>query len=37
MNTLLPRGAWSGLFCSKLRIDLPMQSGKGYSFNVKDG
>jgi len=28
-------GAWSGLFCSKLDIDLPMQSGKGYSFNVK--
>jgi D-amino-acid dehydrogenase len=32
---VIATGAWSGLFCSKLGIDLPMQSGKGYSFNVK--
>ena len=29
-------GAWSGVFCSKLGIDLPMQSGKGYSFTLND-
>ena len=29
-------GAWSGTLCSKLGIDLPMQSGKGYSFTVND-
>jgi len=28
-------GAWSGIFCEKLGLDLPMQSGKGYSFNIK--
>lgn len=29
-------GAWSGTLCSKLGIDLPMQSGKGYSFTLND-
>ena len=29
-------GAWSGVFFSKLGIDLPMQSGKGYSFTLHD-
>jgi D-amino-acid dehydrogenase len=31
---VIATGAWSGLFCSKLKIDLPMQSGKGYSFTL---
>ncbi len=26
---VIATGAWSGVFCSKLGIDLPMQSGKG--------
>ena len=29
-------GAWSGDFCSRLGVDLPMQSGKGYSFTLSD-
>ena len=29
-------GAWSGNLCSRLNIDLPMQSGKGYSFTLSD-
>jgi D-amino-acid dehydrogenase len=31
---ILATGAWSGILCSKLGIDLPMQSGKGYSFMI---
>ena len=31
---VIATGAWSGIFCSKLKIDLPMQSGKGYSFTL---
>ncbi|MBL0739829.1 NAD(P)/FAD-dependent oxidoreductase [Chryseolinea lacunae] len=31
---VIATGAWSGLFCSKLDLDLPMQSGKGYSFTL---
>jgi D-amino-acid dehydrogenase len=31
---ILATGAWSGIFSSRLKIDLPMQGGKGYSFNV---
>jgi D-amino-acid dehydrogenase len=31
---VIATGAWSGIFCSKLGIDLPMQSGKGYSFTL---
>ena len=31
---IIATGAWSGIFCSKLKIDLPMQSGKGYSFTL---
>lgn len=33
---VIAAGAWSGLFCSKLGIDLPMQSGKGYSFTLEN-
>jgi D-amino-acid dehydrogenase len=33
---IIATGAWSGPFCSKLNIDLPMQSGKGYSFTLQD-
>jgi D-amino-acid dehydrogenase len=33
---IIAAGAWSGLLCSKLGIDLPMQSGKGYSFTMND-
>ena len=33
---VLACGAWSGLYSAKLKLDLPMQGGKGYSFNVKD-
>jgi D-amino-acid dehydrogenase len=29
-------GAWSGHLCSRLGIDLPMQSGKGYSFTLDE-
>ncbi len=29
-------GAWSGILCSRLNIDLPMQSGKGYSFTLSE-
>lgn len=31
---IVAAGAWSGLLCSRLGIDLPMQSGKGYSFTL---
>lgn len=31
---ILATGAWSGVFSSRLKIDLPMQGGKGYSFNI---
>ncbi len=33
---VIATGAWSGIFCSKLDIALPMQSGKGYSFTLND-
>jgi D-amino-acid dehydrogenase len=33
---IIATGAWSGVFCEKLGIDLPMQSGKGYSFTLTD-
>lgn len=33
---IVATGAWSGEFCAKLGLDLPMQSGKGYSFTVPD-
>jgi D-amino-acid dehydrogenase len=33
---VIATGAWSGVLCSKLGIDLPMQSGKGYSFTLND-
>jgi len=35
-DIVIATGAWSGVFCSKLGIDLPMQSGKGYSFTLND-
>jgi D-amino-acid dehydrogenase len=31
---IVATGAWSGVFCSKLGLDIPMQSGKGYSFTL---
>jgi D-amino-acid dehydrogenase len=31
---IVAAGAWSGMLCSRLSIDLPMQSGKGYSFTL---
>ena len=31
---IVAAGAWSGMLCSRLNIDLPMQSGKGYSFTL---
>ncbi|HTJ52480.1 MAG TPA: FAD-dependent oxidoreductase [Cyclobacteriaceae bacterium] len=31
---VLAAGAWSGIFSSKLGIDLPLQGGKGYSFTL---
>jgi D-amino-acid dehydrogenase len=33
---IIATGAWSGVFCEKLCIDIPMQSGKGYSFTLTD-
>jgi len=33
---VIATGAWSGIVCSWLDIDLPMQSGKGYSFTLHD-
>ncbi len=33
---IIATGAWSGIFCSKLKLDVPMQSGKGYSFTLQD-
>lgn len=33
---IVATGGWSGIFCSRLNIDLPMQSGKGYSFTLTD-
>lgn len=33
---VLAGGAWSGLIGAKLGIDIPMQGGKGYSFNIHD-
>ncbi|RAW02283.1 NAD(P)/FAD-dependent oxidoreductase [Pseudochryseolinea flava] len=33
---VIATGAWSGVFCAKLGIDLPMQSGKGYSFTLNN-
>jgi D-amino-acid dehydrogenase len=33
---IVAAGAWSGILCSRLGIDLPMQSGKGYSFTFDE-
>jgi D-amino-acid dehydrogenase len=33
-NYVLAAGAWSGIFSSKLGLDLPLQGGKGYSFTL---
>jgi D-amino-acid dehydrogenase len=33
---IIATGAWSGVFCEKMGIDIPMQSGKGYSFTLTD-
>jgi len=33
---VLATGSWSGLIASKLKISLPMQAGKGYSFTLQN-
>ena len=33
---LLCAGAWSGRLAQKLKLQLPMQGGKGYSFDLKE-
>lgn len=33
---IIATGAWSGFLCARLGIDLPMQSGKGYSFTINN-
>lgn len=35
-EVIITTGAWSGELCSKLGIQLPMQSGKGYSFTLNE-
>lgn len=33
---IIATGAWSGIFASRLGIDIPLQGGKGYSFTLND-
>lgn len=33
---IISTGSWSGLLIKKLKITLPMQAGKGYSFTLND-
>jgi D-amino-acid dehydrogenase len=33
---VLAAGSWSGLVAGKLKLNLPMQAGKGYSFTVNN-
>lgn len=35
-EVVVATGSWSGVLTKKLRIDLPMQAGKGYSFTLPD-
>ncbi|MBX2916646.1 MAG: FAD-dependent oxidoreductase [Cyclobacteriaceae bacterium] len=35
-EVVLATGSWSGALASKLKLNLPMQAGKGYSFLLKD-
>lgn len=35
-EVILSAGSWSGIIGSKLRIHLPLQAGKGYSFTLED-
>jgi D-amino-acid dehydrogenase len=32
-NIIIANGAWSGKLLKSLRVDLPMQGGKGYSMD----
>lgn len=34
-EVILAAGSWSGMLSKKLRIDLPLQAGKGYRINVE--
>ncbi|MBX2894422.1 MAG: FAD-dependent oxidoreductase [Cyclobacteriaceae bacterium] len=35
-EVVLATGSWSGALATKLKLNLPMQAGKGYSFLLKD-
>ncbi|HNV31119.1 MAG TPA: FAD-dependent oxidoreductase [Cyclobacteriaceae bacterium] len=35
-EVVIATGSWSGLVASKLKISLPMQAGKGYSFTLQN-
>jgi D-amino-acid dehydrogenase len=35
-QVILATGSWSGTVASKLKLTLPMQAGKGYSFTLND-
>ena len=35
-QVVLAAGSWSGLLAKALRINLPMQAGKGYSFTLEN-
>ncbi|MEQ1587716.1 MAG: FAD-dependent oxidoreductase [Cyclobacteriaceae bacterium] len=35
-EVVIAAGSWSGLVASKLKMSLPMQAGKGYSFTLQN-
>ena len=35
-EVVLATGTWSGILAKQLKINLPMQAGKGYSFTLPD-
>ncbi len=35
-EVIITTGSWSGLLAKKIKISLPMQAGKGYSFTLND-
>jgi D-amino-acid dehydrogenase len=35
-EVVLATGSWSGMVASKLKLSLPMQAGKGYSFTLQN-
>lgn len=35
-QVVIATGSWSGLVASKLKMSLPMQAGKGYSFTLQN-